>query len=30
MQIDIDALKAQWAEREELAEPVLGPKGRVV
>jgi acetone carboxylase gamma subunit len=30
MQIDIDALKAQWAEREELAEPVLGPKSRVV
>lgn len=30
MQIDIDALKAQWADREEITEPVLGPKGRVV
>lgn len=25
IQIDIDALKRQWAEREELAEPVLAP-----
>lgn len=28
--LDIDALKAQWADREELDEPVLAPKGRIV
>jgi acetone carboxylase gamma subunit len=25
MQVDLDALKAQWAQREEVKEPVLGP-----
>jgi acetone carboxylase gamma subunit len=25
MEVDIDALRAQWSDREELTEPVLGP-----
>lgn len=25
IEFDIDALKAQWADREELSEPALGP-----